>query len=105
MIIYKATNTINGKCYIGQTVRALKKRKQEHTLLARKGRRDRNHRTYFHNSLNKYDKDSFVWELVDDTCQTQESFCKRMGLNQAALSRVLHGKQGTHKGWTGYFIS
>jgi hypothetical protein len=30
MIIYKVTNKINNKCYIGQTRRSLKIRKNEH---------------------------------------------------------------------------
>ena len=33
MIIYKATNIINGKCYIGQTIRSLKDRINQHIIV------------------------------------------------------------------------
>ena len=32
MLIYKATNLINGKVYIGQTTQSLLKRKKEHII-------------------------------------------------------------------------
>ena len=60
-IIYKATNTINGKSYIGQTTRSFNRRKTEHLSQA-KG----NHRScaYFHSALLKYGADNFAWEIL-----------------------------------------
>lgn len=46
MIIYKAVNKINNKCYIGQTIRKLERRKCEHLY-------NRNN-SYFHNAIKKY---------------------------------------------------
>ena len=57
-IIYKATNLINGKVYIGQTIRSLEDR-----IIAHYHRR--NDGTYFHNALNKYEKEDFSWEIID----------------------------------------
>ncbi len=68
MIIYKATNTINGKCYIGKTVYSLKKRKSDHLSEAK----TKSNNYYFHNAIRKYGKDAFIWNIVDDTCETED---------------------------------
>lgn len=61
MIIYMATNKINGKSYIGKTINSLKQRKQEHIRDARNKR----HNSYFHNTLRKYGFDSCNWIILD----------------------------------------
>ena len=63
MIIYKATNKIDGKCYIGQTIKGLKRRKQEHSN-AKDG-------CYFHNAIHKYGFDNFEWEVIEE-CDSKE---------------------------------
>jgi group I intron endonuclease len=68
MIIYKATNSVNNKAYIGQTVKCLNDRKGEHLKFAKNGID-----TYFHRALRKHGSNSFVWEILDDsTCKTIE---------------------------------
>ncbi len=59
MIIYKATNLINGKVYIGQTIKPLRKRKSNHAYDAKNGSN-----LYFHKALRKYGIDSFTWQVV-----------------------------------------
>jgi group I intron endonuclease len=59
MIIYKATNKINNKFYIGKTVRTLNKRIKSHLRNVKNGSN-----TYFHNALRKYGIDNFDWELL-----------------------------------------
>lgn len=59
-IIYKATNKVNGKSYIGQTVKPLKSRITEHRSAARYYRDG----CHFHNSIRKYGIESFVWEVL-----------------------------------------
>ena len=59
MIIYKATNTINGKCYIGQTRHSLEYRKRVHLTKANQGVD-----THFYQAIRKYGADSFTWEIV-----------------------------------------
>lgn len=56
--IYKATNKINGKIYIGQTV-DFEKRKKEHEL----DRRNKN--SIFHRAIDKYGIENFEWEIID----------------------------------------
>ena len=58
-IIYKCTNLINGKIYIGQTIQGLKIRKKNHIA-------SKMH-CYFHNALNKYGKENFRWEIIFST--------------------------------------
>lgn len=57
--IYKITNKINGKVYIGQTIRSLKKRWKEHCSLNHIGC------TAISNAINKYGKGSFYVEQID----------------------------------------
>ena len=59
MIIYKATNLVNGKCYIGQTVKLLKYRKSEHIKNMLNGSF-----SYFCNALRKYKTENFKWEII-----------------------------------------
>lgn len=63
MIIYKATNKINGKVYIGQTVRSLQERMAEHT---------RHTGTAFDKALNKYGLDAFDVEQIDSATSVDE---------------------------------
>lgn len=63
MLIYKCTNLINNKCYIGQTIRKLNKRINRHI--------HSKNNSYFHKALKKYDKDEFKWEILCE-CETKE---------------------------------
>ena len=62
MIIYKATNTINNKVYIGQTVNTLEYRANQHL---RETKSKKRHNTYFHNAIKKYGFDNFYFEEID----------------------------------------
>lgn len=68
MHIYKITNTTNGKIYIGQTVQANPKmRWYAHLADARRGKK-----SYLLDSIRKYGKDSFVWEIIDSATSIEE---------------------------------
>lgn len=68
MIIYKATNTINNKIYIGQTTKTLRLRIKSHINSAL----HRKHlNTHFANAIRKYGALSFKWETIDEA-QTQK---------------------------------
>jgi len=64
MIIYKATNSINNKSYIGQTIHNLNDRMGAHFQEAKKDNLP------FHNALLKY-KHEFIWEKIDQ-CDSKE---------------------------------
>lgn len=59
MIVYKATNKINGKVYIGITTHSLEHRKKIHI------RDSKRIDTYFYRAIRKYGKDNFTWEVID----------------------------------------
>jgi group I intron endonuclease len=56
-IIYKATNTVNDKVYIGQTTYTLNKRKREHLCS--------NNDYHFNRALKYYGLNSFEWEVIE----------------------------------------
>lgn len=62
MYIYKATNKINGKCYIGRTVKKFEKRKSEHLQESKMDRKN----SHFYNAINKYGWDNFDWEIIEE---------------------------------------
>lgn len=81
-VIYKATNLINNKCYIGQTTKALEERKRNHF-----------HRIhdeiYFHNALKKYGAESFKWEVL---CECED----KLMLNIRETMKIIVN----HSHWT-----
>ncbi len=66
MIIYKATNKINGKIYIGQTVQPLHKRWKDHC------RGDKQPEGYLHRAIVKYGAESFTIEQIDSAETLEE---------------------------------
>ena len=64
-IIYKITNTINGKIYIGQTVCTLKKRWGEH-VSASKSHCPTVSNSYFIRAIRKYSPDNFKHEIIEE---------------------------------------
>jgi len=67
MIIYRVTNKINGKCYIGQTIKTLNRRKTGHYSSMRYGSE-----LIFHKALRKYNKDVFEWGVIEECSNRQE---------------------------------
>lgn len=70
-IIYKATNIINGKSYIGQTSRSFKIRKQHHLHRGKIGGG-----YCFHSAIRKHGSESFSWEILCE-CNTKEKLDKK----------------------------
>lgn len=61
MFIYKITNTITRKSYIGQTKNPINKRFCTHISEANRSVYD----TYLHRSIRKYGKENFIIELIE----------------------------------------
>ena len=57
--IYKFTNKINGKIYIGQSIH-IEKRFQEHCQQAK-----HSPKTIFHTALQKYGIENFLFEIIE----------------------------------------
>lgn len=85
-IIYKATNLINNKVYIGQTVQNLEERRRCHNY-------ESIHypKTSFNRAIKKYGKDSFVWEVIDLADSPEE-------LNEKEIYWISYYKS-TNKEW------
>lgn len=66
MIVYKCTNLINDKIYIGKTYN-FKKRKQQHCWDLNK------YISYFHNAISKYGKENFQWNILNEVKTNKEA--------------------------------
>jgi group I intron endonuclease len=70
--IYKCTNIVNNKVYIGYTKKNLKKRISEHKCFAK------NNSDYLlHKAIRKYGFENFIWEVIF------ECFDEKYALNEA----------------------
>lgn len=69
MIIYKITNLINNKCYIGQTIKTLNIRKQQHI---NSSKRDVKISQHLYSSFNKYGLENFSFEEIDSANSIDE---------------------------------
>ena len=94
MIIYKAENKINGKCYIGKTAYTLKARKACHLSYARK-----NKNTYFHKAIRKYGEENFEWIILAEAdselkLNTMEKFYIMMYRKMIGVYNLTDGGDG-----------
>lgn len=67
MLIYKITNKVNGKIYVGQTTRTLEQRKWQHLNNAKKGCR-----THLYNAIRKYGEENFIFEKICDVANIDD---------------------------------
>jgi group I intron endonuclease len=62
MVIYKITNLINGKLYIGQTTTTIEKRFKQHIY---KYSTNSKYKTIINQAIKKYGKENFQIEIID----------------------------------------
>ena len=67
MIVYKATNMVNGKVYIGQTIQKLEDRITRHKIESNQGIK-----RHFYDAIRKYGFDQFKWEIIDNSKTEKE---------------------------------
>lgn len=71
MIIYKITNRIDGKIYIGQTKRSIEKRWREHC-------RSDSQCVRMHKAIEKYGKENFTVTQIDSAIDQEEANAKEI---------------------------
>lgn len=73
-IIYKATNTENGKAYVGYTNSSLSTRRSAHYHEALK----RNGKQHFKRALRKYSPDVWTWEVLAECPESETKTLERL---------------------------
>lgn len=84
MIIYKATNNINGKVYIGLSTKTIWQRKSCHMSEMKRGRSSH---LYFYRAIKKYGQDNFSWDILAET-DSREKLKAMEKFYIAAYSRI-----------------
>lgn len=98
--IYKITNIINNKIYIGKT-NDVERRWKEHLKIAKAGEKDKRY-SYLHASINKYSKENFiktilnVFDSENDAFQAEKSFIKQLNaMNRKIGMNLTEGGEGS----------
>lgn len=75
MLIYKITNKINNKCYIGQTIKNAEERWREHKSHAFGTHINDVNKTLY-KAIRKYGLENFTFEVLQDNIETYEQLDK-----------------------------
>lgn len=84
--IYKITNTITNKCYIGETIKPVQQRWNEHIYLARKGKGC----PALTDAINAHGLENFTFEVILN-CPDEERFEREIELIKQYNSQVPNG--------------
>jgi len=93
MFIYSITNIINGKQYIGKTIKSLQDRWIGHYNDAISGRLD----THFSRAIRKYGKDNFVVEKIEE-CSSNDELSNKEKFWISELNTFSNGYNSTEGG-------
>jgi group I intron endonuclease len=100
--VYKVTNIVNGKVYVGKTKLSLSERKSIHLHYA-KLPREKYKPTIFHLALRKYGFENFRWEILFVGIVESELFEKEIDHIQffGCMMPVGYNMTAGGEGWTG----
>ncbi len=100
--VYMATNMVNGKKYIGKTMKSLSSRKGAHISASLHGSQ-----VLFHKAIRKYGVRSFDWNKVYHSKNEQELFHKEIEYIKLHKTKCPKGYNLTDggEGATGYICS
>lgn len=98
MLIYKVENKINGKIYIGKTIKSLSRRKTEHYSSSK-----RNSSYAFHRALRKYDENVFEWEILQFAFNIDKlNELEKIYISQYKKEKILYNMTDGGEGIIGY---
>lgn len=97
-LIYKVTNLINGKIYVGKTIFSLLKRRDKHLATLKIDK------MLFHRAIAKYGQDNFLWEVlehIDDNSElskTEIAWIAKLHTNKKSIgyNRTIGGDGALH---------
>ena len=96
MIIYRATNSANGKVYIGQTTRNLYDRKSAHKMRSMTGT------SPFYTAIREYGWDKFDWRVIDradtidELLDKEEFWISYYKMDGRAYNEMTGGRHSKH---------
>jgi group I intron endonuclease len=90
MIIYKATNKINGKVYIGKTTNSLEERIKGHIFNSIKPY------SHFTKALAKYGPENFSWEILCDAKGKPKDVLDALEIYYIAKHRLILGSYNVY---------
>jgi len=94
-IIYSATNIINGKKYVGKTIRTLRSRMDSHIHYAK-----HSSNYIFHRAIRKYGAHNFMWKIIFE-CEDEDELLeheKRLAIELNAMSPSGYNMKAGNKG-------
>lgn len=100
MLVYKITNRVNGKAYVGLTTKTLKQRWQKHGDRTVEGLH-----TPFYNALRKYGFENFKREILYETSSVEELRVCERALIASHGTLILEGYNVDIGGELGYVPS
>jgi group I intron endonuclease len=107
MHIYKITNQINGKLYVGQTVKNVSDRWKDHLYIAKGGKEK--YPTAFsaiHAAIVKYDETNFSIQQIDTANNTQELDDKEIyWIRELKVTNTLYNLTDGGRGSSGHIVS
>lgn len=97
MLIYKITNTVNDKCYIGQTVKTAEARWKEHQQHAY-GIHENDRKKTLYKAIRKYGLENFTFEVLQDNIDDCDQLDKAEIYWIDFYNSFLHGYNETSGG-------